>query len=144
MAEPVQDSGGGGIRGMLTSRMGPLPMWAWGAIAFALALGYMYYRSKKQAAPTGQPNIPQTASVPTSNNPTSNLATTASPMPIQLGDTYVGTQGGTPTVQSTTGIPNTTVVQNPNANTPPAANMTPGTPQPPTTNGNAATQVGQG
>lgn len=130
---------------VLRNKVGPFQLWVWGLIAFALALGFMWYRKRQQG--TQQPatsggNIPQTANVPASNVPTSNLAQTAQPMPIQMGDTYVGTQGGTPTVQSTTGIPNTTVVQNPQANTPPSGSMTPGTPQPPTTNGNAATAVG--
>ena len=78
-----------GIGETLRTKAGPLPIWAWAAIGTAGLAGVMYYRQKKasaqaaQAAPTDQSNL--------GTVPISNLTTSAQPMPIQMGDTFVNT-----------------------------------------------------
>lgn len=91
----------------LRTRIGPLPGWAWGVLALVGALVYMKYRASQQSqqAATAAAGSGST----TTTVPVSNLNTSAQPMPIQLGDTFVNTgQGGG--VNTTGGNPATTVI----------------------------------
>jgi hypothetical protein len=97
----------------LTRKYGPLPGWAWGLIVIALAYFYMQYSSKKKAAAAAQQAAQnQGVSSNLGTVPVSNMTTTAQPMPIQLGDTFVNTGGGGG-VSTNGGAPVTTVIGGP-------------------------------
>ncbi len=52
MSESVPESGSG-RNNVFTRKVGPLPMWAWMAIALVLAIVYYLYKKKSAAAATG-------------------------------------------------------------------------------------------
>lgn len=96
----------------LTRRYGPLPGWVYGAIVAALAYYYFYERKKKAAAAAAAQQQQQSMSnTSTTSVPVSNLTTTAQPMPIQLGDTFINTGSGGG-ITSSSGSPNTTLIGN--------------------------------
>lgn len=74
----------------LTQKAGPLPVWAWAGIGTAGLAAILIYRKKKAAAAAAAAAPDTTAD---SSNlgtvPVSNLTTSAAPMPIQMGDTFV-------------------------------------------------------
>lgn len=104
----------------MSARIGPLPTWAWiggGAVAVG---GFMYMRNRKnqqQAQQQAQTGTPVASNLNTTT-PVSNLTTQAQPMPIQLGDTFVNTDGN----QGVTAPAPSTTVGPPN---PSAGNLTP-------------------
>ena len=51
--QPQPSSGGGGIKGMLTHKFGPLPMWIWALLVAAIILGYVVIKGRgSQQQPT--------------------------------------------------------------------------------------------
>lgn len=40
----------GGIKGNLTHKVGPLPVWGWGAVVAGAYVGYQWYRSRQGAS----------------------------------------------------------------------------------------------
>lgn len=92
---------------LLKRRVGPLPMWIWFIVFIVLLGAVLIYRKKKATAAAAAAAQQQAGS--TSSNlgtvPVSNLTTTAQPMPVQLGDTFVNT-----TIPNTT---NTTINNQP-------------------------------
>ena len=75
----------------LTRKYGPLPGWAWGLIIAIAAYAFLYYKKKQAAAAAAAAQQQQGLSSNLGTVPVSNLTTTAQPMPIQLGDTFVNT-----------------------------------------------------
>lgn len=79
-----------------TKKAGPLPIWAWAGLGTAGLAGFMYYRNKKKAAAAAAAQ--QQQGLGDSSNlgtvPISDLTTAASPMPIQMGDTFVNVDTG--------------------------------------------------
>jgi nucleoid-associated protein YgaU len=74
----------------LTRKAGPLPVWGWAAIGTAGLAGFLIYRQRKAAAAAAAAQAQQ--GLDSSNLgtvPVSNLTTSAQPMPIQMGDTFV-------------------------------------------------------
>lgn len=104
----------------LKRRVGFLPIWAWGLLLVVVLALYLSYR-KKQAAAAAAAQAANQNSVSSNLGtvPVSNLTTAASPMPIQMGDTFVNT---TVPVSPTT----TTTINNP----PPPATTTQPAPPP--------------
>lgn len=101
-----------GIGETLTTRWGPLPVWAWVGGGTAVLGGVLYYRNKKNQAAQQQQASQQGLNTNLGTVPVSNLTTQAQPMPIQLGDTFVNyppPPGGTPTI-TPTGNPATTAL----------------------------------
>lgn len=94
-----------GIGETLKQKAGPLPVWAWAVVGTALLAGIFYYRQKK-AASTAQ-TADTTSGTPTQTNlgtvPISNLTTTAQPMPITMGDTFVDVAGTSASASATGG-----------------------------------------
>jgi len=78
-----------GMTGTLKKKAGPLPVWAWAVAGTAGIAGYMYYRNKKNAAAAAAQQQDSGDSSNLGNVPISNLSTSAQPMPIQMGDTFV-------------------------------------------------------
>jgi len=80
-----------GIEETLTTRMGPLPVWAWASLGTAGLGFYLYHRRAKAAADqAAQANADnQGVSSNLDTVPISNLTTATQPMPIQMGDTFV-------------------------------------------------------
>lgn len=80
-----------GIGETLTTRMGPLPIWAWTGLGVGGLAFYMYHqRTKNAQAQAAQANADnQGVSSNLGTVPISNLTTAAQPMPIQMGDTFV-------------------------------------------------------
>lgn len=74
----------------LTRKAGPLPVWAWAGLGTAGLAGFMYYRKKKAAASAAANQQPMDSSN-LGTVPISDLTQSASPMPIQMGDTFVNT-----------------------------------------------------
>ena len=75
----------------LTQKAGPLPVWAWAGLGTAGLAGYLYYRQKKKAAAAAAANQNPMDSSNLGTVPISDLTQSASPMPIQMGDTFVNT-----------------------------------------------------
>lgn len=77
-----------GMADTLTTRIGPLPTWAWAGLGTGGLALYMVERNKKKAAAAAA-----TQQSPIQSNlgtvPISNLTTQAQPMPFQMGDTFV-------------------------------------------------------
>lgn len=73
----------------LTNKAGPLPVWAWAGLGTAALAGVLYVRQKKQQAAQDAQNTQGVDSSSLSNVPISDLTTTAQPMPITMGDTFV-------------------------------------------------------
>lgn len=74
----------------LTKKIGPLPVWGWFGLGTAGLAGFLYYRNKKAqeaAAAAAAQDTGDSSNLGTV--PVSNLTTSASPMPIQMGDTFV-------------------------------------------------------
>ena len=84
-----------------TRRIGPLPAYVWLLIVIGVAYLYIQYRNKQTAAAQAQANQ-QGLSSDLGTVPVSNLTTTAMPMPIQLGDTFVNTSA--PSSPGTAGV----------------------------------------
>lgn len=82
------------LGGTLVQKAGPLPVWAWAGLGTAGLAAFLYYRQKKQTTAAAQ----QQNSLATSSNlgttALSNLTQSASPMPIQMGDTFVDQSQG--------------------------------------------------
>lgn len=77
-----------GIGATLKEKAGPFPIWTWAVIGTAGLAGILYYRQKQKAAASAA----DTSAGDQSNLgtvPISNLTTSAQPMPIQMGDTFV-------------------------------------------------------
>jgi hypothetical protein len=91
----------------LKQRFGPLPVWAWALIFVVLLGAFLAYRKNKAAAAAAaaQQQSSQGLSSNLGTVPVSNLTTTAQPMPIQMGDTFVSTS----IPQSVNVSPSTTV-----------------------------------
>jgi hypothetical protein len=89
----------------LTRKYGPLPGWAWGLIVAGVAYWYLVRRKKQQAAAAAAAAQAQGLSSNLGTVPVSNLTTSAEPMPIQMGDTFVNVpQSISQTVTPTTPI----------------------------------------
>ena len=75
----------------LTKKLGPLPVWAWAALALLLVLGYLYYKNRKNS---------------TSNTTSSGTTTTSdSQIPQFVNQVYTN---GTPPSDGNTGPSNPT------------------------------------
>jgi nucleoid-associated protein YgaU len=104
----------------LSQKAGPLPVWAWAGLGTAGLAGYLYMRQKKQAAAAAATNQnPLADSSNLGTVPISDLTQSASPMPIQMGDTFV----------DVTNPPDTTSVT---VNNTPSGTPTPAPPPKPT------------
>lgn len=78
-----------GVSSTLTQKAGPLPIWTWTIVGIGGVAGFMYYRNKKAAATAATQQTGSTSQSNLGNVPISNLSTSAQPMPIQMGDTFV-------------------------------------------------------
>lgn len=76
-----------GLGSELTTKAGPLPVWAWGGIGVVGLSGYLIYR-KKQAMNADMNQQGSDTSSTVMGAP-SNLSVQAQPMPFQMGDTFV-------------------------------------------------------
>lgn len=125
MAEEDEGGGGGGIAGMLTRKVGPLPIWTW--VMGAGALGFIIYRMKGGSSSssggtsnTGQGSQFNSSTSQTTTNPATGDTTTnsysasgdgylpgqltygAGQMPVSSGDIYINEGAGTSTTTSGT------------------------------------------
>lgn len=80
MSETVPErsapSGGGGVKGTFTNKIGPLPMWAWVAVIAAVLVGWRVYASRKSASTTDSTGATaDTADVPQFVNQTYTTVT---------------------------------------------------------------------
>jgi hypothetical protein len=113
MAEEDEGGGGSGVTGMLTRKVGPLPVWTW--VMIAGAVGFIIYRMRSAASGTpsasgsntGQGNQFNSSTSSTSTNPATGDSTTntytasgngylpgeltygAGSMPTSPGDIYI-------------------------------------------------------
>jgi nucleoid-associated protein YgaU len=76
-----------GMADTLKQKVGPLPLWTWAVIGTGAVSFYLYRKNKANAA--AQQQAPSTDQSNLGNVPISNLSTSAQPMPIQMGDTFV-------------------------------------------------------
>jgi hypothetical protein len=93
----------------LRQKLGPVPVWTWALAFVAVLYFYLKYRKNKATAAAAAANAQTGGAMPSNlgNVPVSNLTTTAQPMPIQMGDTFVNT-----TVPNTVNVSPSTTVNN--------------------------------
>jgi hypothetical protein len=100
----AEDEGGGGGGNVFTRKVGPLPMWAWMAIALAVALGYYLIKSKG-AKSSNDASGSGTGGSSTTDSPG---GTDSSLVPQFVNQTYVNSTP--PTAPAMHGSKNTPVV----------------------------------
>lgn len=71
-AAPSRGAGGGNV---LTRKIGPLPTWAWVAIAAAALLGWAYYKNRTSSSSTGSGATTDASQVPQFVNQTFTTVT---------------------------------------------------------------------
>jgi LysM repeat protein len=109
---PERPARGGG--NVFTTKLGPLPMWAWAAIASAVLIGWAYYRNKQAASATAA-NSSAGASTPASDIPqfvnqtytTVTPPTVTAPTTVNVSTPAPGASLGTTTPILTPGLPAT-------------------------------------
>jgi 5'-nucleotidase len=90
-----------GIGQTLTSKAGPLPVWAWTGLGTAGVAIYLTHRqNQKNAAAAAAQNTQGLDSSNLGTVPVSDLTQSAAPMPIQMGDTFVNTTAPSVTVNN--------------------------------------------
>lgn len=120
---PIQDE--------LTQDAGPLPVWAWAGLGTIGLAAYLAHRKKKQMnAASAQQNNQASVQSNLGSVPISNLSVGASPMPFQMGDTFVNVPA--PTInQSQSTSPTTVNVAAPTTTPTPPSPAPPPTPSNP-------------
>lgn len=78
-----------GMGDTLTNKVGPLPTWAWAGLATAGLGGYLLWRKKQSVAAQNAANNSNANSSNLGTVPISNLSTSAEPMPVSVGPTFV-------------------------------------------------------
>ena len=91
----------------LKQKAGPLPIWGWAAVGTLGLAGVLYYRNKKAQEAAAAADQQGLDSSNLGTVPVSNLTTSAQPMPIQMGDTFVDVNvpTGAPGPPGNTGLP---------------------------------------